>query len=293
MRNTEHKSSWVAAGLLFALLWSSASTATKVGLQVAQPMVIAVSRFALAALIMLVYAHVIKRFRLPRGREWGQIAIYGTLNIAVYLGLYVVAMQEVTAGIGALAVAVNPVIMSVMAIVLLGKKLESKVVLALFICLAGVLCTAWPLLGKAEVTGKGLIVLLASMFSYSLAAIYFSAKKWDGLHLLTINGWQTLIGGLVLLPFLIFFYEPAGNQYTHTFWLAVSWLAVPVSIGAVQLWLWLTSRDTVKAGLWLFLCPLFGFVIAALLVGEPVSRFTIAGIALVLGGLFVSRQQSR
>ncbi len=253
-------------------------------------MLIAVVRFALAAVLMLAYAHLIKRYRLPKGREWLQIAVYGTLNIAVYLGLYVIAMQEVTAGIGALAVAVNPVIMSVMAVFLLGKKLESKIILSLFICLAGVFCTAWPLLGHAVVTTRGLTILLASMFSYSLAAIYFSSKKWDGLNLFTINGWQTLIGGLVLLPFLIAFYDPAKNNFNASFWLSVSWLAIPVSIGAVQLWLWLTRSDTIKAGLWLFLCPLFGFTIAALLVGERVGIYTIGGIILVLAGLFVSRQ---
>ena len=103
---------WLAAGILFAALWASASTATKIGLESAQPLVIAVIRFGIAAIIMLLIAHGIQKNRLPRPQEWKQIAVYGLLNITIYLGLYVVAMQTITAGIGALAVATNPVFIS-------------------------------------------------------------------------------------------------------------------------------------------------------------------------------------
>ena len=103
---------WLIAGFLFAALWSSASTATKIGLTAAQPLVIAVVRFAIAAAIMLFVAYVLKRQRLPTEKQWKQIALYGLLNITIYLGCYVVAMQHVTAGIGSLAVATNPVLIS-------------------------------------------------------------------------------------------------------------------------------------------------------------------------------------
>lgn len=103
------RAKWLAAGILFAALWASASTATKIGLGAAQPLVIALVRFGIAAAIMLFVSHIISRHRLPAGTEWKQLIIYGLLNITIYLGFYVVAMQTVTAGIGSLAVATNPV----------------------------------------------------------------------------------------------------------------------------------------------------------------------------------------
>ena len=69
---------------------------------------IAQVRFAVAGIIMLVFAHVFLRQNLPAKKEWGQILIYGLLNITIYLGCYVIAMQHVTAGVGALAIATNP-----------------------------------------------------------------------------------------------------------------------------------------------------------------------------------------
>lgn len=285
--------SWFLAGTLFAILWASASTATKIGLTVAQPLVIAEVRFALASMIMLFIAHVVLKQRLPAKKEWKQLMIYGFLNITVYLGLYVIAMQNITAGIGALAVASNPVFIGFLSVFLLKKKLHISIVISIIVCTAGVVCASWPLLGDATVSARGLVILFLSMLSYSVGAIYFSSKQWNGLSLLTINGWQTLLGGLFLLPVTFFFYNSSQNHFSNKFWLSVSWLAIPVSIFAVQLWLWLLQVNTVRAGLWLFLCPLFGFIIAAWILKDAISVYTVIGVLLVIVGLLLSRTNTK
>jgi probable blue pigment (indigoidine) exporter len=287
------KFEWFAAGILFAALWASASTATKIGLAVAQPLMIAVVRFGMASVILLLLAHLVLGKRLPARKEWKQLALYGFLNITVYLGFYVIAMQTVTAGIGALAVASNPVFIGFLSVFFLKKRLTLPVVFSIIVCALGVLCAAWPLLGTAAMNAKGLLLLGTSMLSYSVGAIFFSSRDWNGLSLLAINGWQTLLGGIFLLPFALFFYKPSANDFNATYWLSVSWLAVPVSILAVQLWLWLLQKNAVRAGLWLFLCPLFGFVLAAWLMKDPISVYTVIGIGLVMGGLALSKISKR
>jgi drug/metabolite transporter (DMT)-like permease len=286
---TNKKFSWFTAGILFALLWASAATATKIGLSVAQPLMIAVVRFGVAAMVMLFMAHVIKSQRFPRRKEWAQLVLYGILNISVYLGCYVIALRNVTAGIGALAVATNPVFISFLSLFFLKKKPVFSVLLSIAICALGVVCAAWPLLGNATINGQGLLILLFSMLSYSIGAIYFSSREWGSLSLLTINGWQTLLGGLFLLPVAIFFYSSSKNHYDGNFWLSVIWLAIPVSVFAVQLWLWLLQVNAVRAGLWLFLCPLFGFAFSSWFLNDVISAYTIAGVLLVLAGLWLSQ----
>ena len=280
---------FIVAGLFFAALWASASTATKIGLTVAQPLLIAEVRFAIAATIMLVMAHVIQRQRLPRGKEWKQIVIFGALNISIYLGCYVIAMQTVTAGIGALAVSTNPVFISFLSVFFLKKKLSWEVIVSIVVCTAGVLIAAWPFFEYAKVDTKGLLLILFSMLSYSVASVYFSVKDWGGLSLSVINGWQTFVGGLLLLPLMLLFYKPDNNHFNGLFWYATGWLAIPVSIFAVQLWMWLLKKNALKAGLWLFLCPLFGFVFAAWLMKDEISAFTVLGVVLVIGGLMLSQ----
>jgi probable blue pigment (indigoidine) exporter len=282
---------WIGAGILFSILWASASTATKIGLTSAQPLIIAVVRFGVAASIMLLYSHILKGNRLPARKEWKQLTLYGLLNITIYLGCYVIAMQAVTAGIGALAVATNPIMISFLSVFFLKKKLTWRIMWALLLGAVGVWCATWPLLGHAQVTSSGLLILLIGMLSYSAGAIYFAGKDWNGLSLLTINGWQTFIGGLFLLPLAFFYYNSPVNHFDLTFWGATLWLAIPVSIVAVQLWLWLLQSNPVKAGLWLFLCPLFGFAIAAWLLHDIISWYTLAGVTLVILGLLIAQKR--
>ena len=287
------KYGWLLLGLAFALLWSSASTATKIALKEAQPLVVAVCRFGTAALIMLLISHGILRKRLPCGKEWRQLMIYGLLNISIYLGIYVVAMKEVTASVGALTVAASPVFISFLSFFFLKKPVSVSIITALIICIAGFVVVAWPLFDGASVTVRGLTLLISSMLSYSIGTIYFTSQKWHGLHLLTINGWQTLLGGLFLLPFMLLTFKSEANHFQTDFWTGTLWLAIPVSIGAVMLWLKLIQEDAVKAGLWLFLCPIFGIIIAAILVRDQISMFTITGVIMVLIGLAISNKDRK
>jgi len=277
---------------VFAFLWASASTATKIALDVAQPLVIAQVRFAVAGIAMLIFAHLFRRQKLPRGVEWKQIVIYGLLNITIYLGCYVIAMQHVTAGVGALAIATNPLFISFSSVFFLKKKLKFKIIVALLLGTLGVLVASWPLLKDASVTVSGLLLLLFSMLSYSAGAIYFSSKNWNDLSLVTINGWQTTIGGILLLPFTIAVYKNSNNHFDLKFWGGTLWLAIFVSVFAIILWLWLLQRNTVKAGLWLFLCPVFGFAIAAVVLDDVISFYTVIGIVLVMIGLFLSQRHA-
>ena len=176
------------AGLFFAVLWSSASTATKIGLQSAQPFVICIARFFLAGIVMLLIAHVLMGKRLPRGREWKQLAIYGLLNISIYLGVYIVAMQEVSPGLGSLAIATNPVFISLMTSLLFRQRLQPVTITSLILCSTGVVLAAWPLMHQSMATPFGISLLMGSMLVYSIGVLYFSRQQWSDLHILTING---------------------------------------------------------------------------------------------------------
>ena len=281
----------VLAGIAFAVLWASASAATKIGLQSAQPFVIAVTRFFIAAIIMLFISHVILKERLPQQQEWKQIAVYGVLNISIYLGLYVIAMMNVSAGLGTLSVGTNPVLISIITAIWLRQRVKRATIISLILCTAGILVAAYPLLKNSYATPTGLVLLLISMLAYSTGAVYFSKNKWNGLHILVINGWQTLFGGIVLLPFLFAFYNADKNVYNIKSIACIVWLAIPVSIGAVQLWLYLLRDNPVKASFWLFLCPVFGFIIAAVMLKEPVSLSTFIGVALVIAGLYIVQKK--
>ncbi len=236
---------------------------------------------------MLFLSHIILKKRLPQKNEWKQLAIYGLLNISIYLGLFVLAMQQLSAGLGSLSIATNPVFISIISAIWFKQKIKPSTIFSLLLCTAGVVVAAYPLLQNSFATPQGLIILIISMFSYSAGSLYVSHNKWNGLHILTINGWQTLLGGIFLLPFAFFFYDESKNLYDIKWLGSLLWLAIPVSIFAVQLWLYLLKDDPVKAAFWLFLCPVFGFIIAALVMHEPISLYTLIGVLFVIAGLYI------
>lgn len=287
-------SSQAFLGILFAALWASASAATKFGVQVAHPLILANVRFFIAGTGILLFAYGIKRYpnAWPTRIEWKRLAIFAFLNTTLYLGAFVLAMEQVAAGIGSLATATNPLFISVMSAVWLRRPLRWLEGVGLLLGLAGVAVATYPLLKDSHSTIQGLLILLASMVSVSVATVYYAQFTWR-LPNLVINGWQVFIGGLLLLPLTIFMADFTNSQLNTTFWLSVFWLIIPVSVVALQLWFYLVRQDTVRASLWLFLCPIFGFIYSSILLDEPITSYTYVGTMLVIGGLWLGRSQQR
>jgi drug/metabolite transporter (DMT)-like permease len=85
----------IVAGVLFAVLWSSASVATKFAVLSASPLITANIRFFIAGILLLSCSYILFKndssFRLPDRGEWKQLAVFGLLNTTVYLGQLSVA----------------------------------------------------------------------------------------------------------------------------------------------------------------------------------------------------------
>jgi drug/metabolite transporter (DMT)-like permease len=159
----------------------------------------------------------------------------------------------------------------------------------LILGLVGVVVATYPLLQTSYATIEGLLILLFAMISVSVATVYYAGIKWQ-LENIVINGWQVLLGGILLLPFTLLNGDFDESQFNGQFWGAVFWLVIPVSVGALQLWFYLVKQDAVRASLWLFLCPIFGFVYAAILLKEPITWYTWAGTLLVIAGLYLAQK---
>jgi drug/metabolite transporter (DMT)-like permease len=280
----------VLPGLLFAMLWASASVATKFGVQSAEPLVLATVRFLIAGVGMLLFAYVFQKGNpMPKGVEWKRLTIFAALNTTIYLGLFVLALKQVSAGIGSLSTATNPLFITLMSAIWLRRPLRWHEGAGLLLGLLGVCVATYPLLGQAYATVEGLLILLGSMLSISAATVYYARYTWR-LPNLVINGWQVLIGGLLILPITLLTTDIGASSFDGRFWASVGWLIGPVSVVALQLWFRLVRVDAVKASLWLFLCPIFGFAYSSLLLSEPITWYTAVGTVLVVGGLALGRK---
>jgi drug/metabolite transporter (DMT)-like permease len=279
---------YLLTGFLFAALWASASSAGKIGLQSAEGLVLFTFRFIIAGIVLLGYSLIVQRDRLPKKREWLNILVFATFNTTLYLGVFIISLEEVTAGITTIALALNPLLISVMTAAWTRRTITRLEGISILIGIAGVVLAAYPLLQNSYATLKGLLLLGSCMIAYSFGSVYYASVPWK-LSRTAINGWQVLIGGILLIPLAVFFHSKP-NHFDTRFWFSIAWLVIPVSIGAVQLWLYLLKSDAVKASLWLFLCPIFGLIYAAILLHEPITLFTILGTVLVLAALVMGQR---
>jgi drug/metabolite transporter (DMT)-like permease len=285
-----HSSRFVLTGLTFSVLWASASVAGKFGLLSSEPLTLFTIRFLLAGGLLLIFALLTSRHRWPTSKEWMQLTIFGAFNTALYLGIFIVALKDVTAGITALALALNPVMIGILSSMWMKRPTAKLEWISIIIGITGVAIATYPLLLSGHANSRGMILLGLSMVCYSVGSVYYSSVKWE-LPRSVINGWQVFIGGLLLLPFTLIF-EGGGTTYDLNFWLSIAWLVIPVSIAAVQLWLILLKEDAVKASLWLFLCPIFGLFYSSWLLGEPFTLYTFFGTCLVLVSLYVGQKKN-
>ncbi|AYQ35835.1 DMT family transporter [Runella sp. SP2] len=278
-------------GILFAMLWASASVATKFGIRSADPLILANVRFLLAGTLMLTFGYTFANSEktLPRGREWGQLAIFALFNTTLYLSAFVLSMREVSAGIGSLSTATGPLFVIVLSAIWLQRRLKWNEALGVVLGLSGAGLATWPLLQNSFATPRGLSILMAGIVSVSAASVYYARISWRLPNVL-INGWQVMMGGIMLLPFTIYFADWQHTRWDAQFWGAVGWLIVPVSVISLQLWFYLLRLDAVRASMWLFLCPVFGFTYSSFFLGEPLSWHTFVGTALVVAGLYVAQR---
>lgn len=281
---------YLITGILFAALWASASAAGKIGLQSAEGLVLFNFRFIIAGVILLAYATAVQRDRLPKQKEWLHLAIFASFNTTIYLGVFIISLEEVTAGITAIALALNPLLISAMTALWMKRPVTRIEWISILIGIVGVATASYPLLQNSYATITGLVLLATCMAAYSFGSVYYASIPWT-MSRTSINGWQVLMGGILLLPFTLIFHSKP-NYFDLRFWGSIVWLVIPVSIGAVQLWLYLLKSDAVKASLWLFLCPIFGLGYASILLHEPITLFTVLGTILVLVALVLGQQQT-
>jgi drug/metabolite transporter (DMT)-like permease len=289
MKKTNTGLQFIFLGVIFAIFWSSASVAAKIGVQSMEPLVLFQFRFFLAGALLLAYHAVFEKWQWPSRQEILALSIFGFLNVTLYLTLFVLAINEVAAGIGSLSVSLGPVMMAIIGGLILGKKIESKQTFGLLLGFGGVFIAVWPLLQNSFATFRGLLFLFLGILSYSVAAVYFSEKKWT-LSRYAINGWQVLFGGIFMLPLTLFF-KKESIVFTTENILSILWLAIPVSLLGVNLWLKLIKIDAIKAAFFLFLCPIFGFIFSSFILNEPFTWHTMFGLVLVLFGLFLGQEK--
>ena len=123
---------------LFCVVWSLSFAVAKVALADCPPLLLLMTRFLLAGLVMLAFAALRPGEMALTRRNLLAFAAIGIANNAMYLGLGYVGLRTVSAGLGTLVVSANPVLTAVLASVFLGERLTWQKVAGLVLGVGGV-----------------------------------------------------------------------------------------------------------------------------------------------------------
>ena len=281
---TRASSTIVLALIVALILWASAFAAIRVGLRGFGPGQLALLRFSIASVALLIYS-LATRQPLPSARDLPVMILLGFLGFFVYhVGLNA-GETAVPAGAASFIIASVPVFSTLLAVIFLRERLTALGWTGVVISFSGVALIS---LGS----GTGLRFEPAALFIVLAAigeSVYFVLQKphltrYTGLQLTTWTIWTGTVCMLVFLPGLVRQVPVAPVSAT----LAVVYLGIfPAAIGYV-LWSYALSRsDVSRVTSTLNLSPILSLLIAFFWLGEIPTVPSLIGGLITIAGVIV------
>jgi drug/metabolite transporter (DMT)-like permease len=271
---------------LFVVLWSTGFIGAKYGLPHIEPVTFLVLRFALvaAALVFWVILARTAWLTLAQARD---AAIIGILLQAVYLGgIYKAIDLGVEAGVAALIVGLQPVLTAFIARQFLGERLSPVQWAGIALGAIGVGLVVMRKLDAGIGDWRGVALCLGSLAGISIASILQKTRAAD--HPMRTSTLVQFLAALAVLAPLSFAFETREVTWSGELILAMAWLVLAMSLGALSLLLFLIRRGAASnvASLF-FLVPPTTALMAWGIFGEVLGPLEIAGVGLAASGVLM------
>ena len=274
------------APALFVLLWSTGFVGAKYGLPYADPFIFLSVRILIAAILLFALARILK---MPVGIGRQAVARSGLIGFflhACYLGgvFYAIA-QGLPAGVAAVVTSLQPVLVSVFAVKVLGEQLRRTQIAGLLTGLVGVVLVLGPSI-DAQIPTPAIIAILIALMG-STTATLLQKKLGADIPLISGTAYQYLFSGCVL-GLIALATQETSITWNLRFTLAFVWLIVILSVGAILLLLWLLNTGSAaKVSSLFYLVPPATAIEAFLLFGEKVNTQGFLGIGITALGVWL------
>ncbi|GAB4588093.1 EamA family transporter [Nocardia sp. IFM 10818] len=269
----------VALTAIAPLSWGTTYVTITELLPAGHPMFAALMRALPAGLIALACTRV-----LPRGSWWVKTAVLGVLNIGLLNALVFIAAERLPGGIVATLAAVQPLLVAVLVVVVLGES-----------------PSAWRFAwGIAGAVGVGLVVIGpdAAFDPIGVAAGLVSAgsmalgltltKRWGRppeAGPTAFAGWQLAAGGLFLAPVTLLAEgpPPAIDPIAA---LGYLWLGGTGGLIAYVVWFrGIATLPVASVAVLVLISPLVAAALGAVLLGQTFGPVQLAGFGIALAAI--------
>ncbi|MGW5687223.1 EamA family transporter [Nonomuraea sp. NPDC003754] len=264
-------------------IWGSTYLVATEWLPPDRPLLAATVRALPAGLILMVFART-----LPTGIWLWRALALGTLNIGAFNFLLFVAAYHLPGGTAAMIMAVQPMLVLVLAALLIGDSIRYQQVAACVLGAGGVALLVFKGTAAADVVG----VAAALAGAACMAAGITLTKLWGrpaGVGLLPFTGWQLVAGGLVLSPFTLAV-EGLPTTISGTNIIGFGYL---MSLGAVISYaIWFRGIERLPAPAVSFLAlvsPIVATLLGYLFLRQTLSVPQLAGTVVIIAAVLLAQ----
>ena len=274
------------APFLFVLLWSTGFVGAKYGLPYADPFIFLSVRVLIAAILLLALVRLMKMPINIGKSAVSRSFLIGFFLHACYLGgVFYSISQGMPAGVAAVVTSLQPVLVSIFAVRILGEKLLPRQLVGLLFGLVGVFLVLGPTL-DSQIPAVAVVAIVVALIG-STTATLLQKKIGSDIPLVAGTAYQYLFSGAVLGAVAI----GSGNldlTWNLKFTAAFIWLVLVLSVGAILLLLWLLNSGSAASVSSLFyLVPPATAIEAFFLFGEKVNTQGFLGIGITALGVWL------
>ncbi len=261
------------------------------------PISLAFWRWALALVILLPFSIKHLRAEWPLLRQNARIlTLYGVLGVSCFNTFVYIGLHSTTATNALLLNSIIPIMIVLLSRVLAAIPISSRQALGIIISLTGVLiivCRADPAVILALKFNRGDIWILLAVISWAFYTFLLKQRPAD-IHPLSF---LTSIVAIGLIPLSMLYawelnqggffrLDPANIS-------SIMYVALFPSVLAFIFWNQAVKEvGPNRAGLFLYLMPVFGVILSAVILGESIQFFHLIGMALIFTGIHLTTRFS-
>jgi drug/metabolite transporter (DMT)-like permease len=260
------------------------------------PMTLAFVRWSGASLIVLPFAarHIAQDWPVLR-KTWPMMLLISVTGFSVYNTMAYYGLQYTTAINGLLLQSIAPLFVAVWTFVLFGDRLMLRQAGGICVSLSGVLViichgSLAVLLNIAFNRGDIFFVIALVFYGFYAAML----RKRPAIHPLSFLAVGMGIGAVFLVPFVVYEFESGRTFVLDTeSLLSFAFICIfPSLIGYLFLNRGIELVGANRAAPFIHLVPVFGSVLAIVLLGERFELFHAVGYGLVFSGITIATKKS-
>lgn len=259
-------------------IWGSTYIVTSEILPPDRPFTAALIRVLPAGLLLLLFTR-----RIPLRRDLWRLVVLSALNIGVFQALLFVAAYRLPGGLAAVLGAIQPLLVMVLAWAV-DRRAPAQI--TLWSAVAGVIGMAVLLLSP-QTTFEPIGVIAALLGAACMATGVWLTRRWQvDLPVLSLTGWQLVIGGLMLAP-VAWLVDAPLPVLTLPQWCAYAYLSLAGALLAYALWFrGITRLPGVAVASLGLLSPLAAVALGWIVLSQSMTGTAFIGLIVVLLSVF-------